>query len=659
MICPICGTKNKEDAVRCSKCNLILVPNKVREKMEAAAKTENIKKASSYAVPHSLSDGRYLIVKKLGAGGMSRVLLARDKKMDCYVVIKELLSFFEFDDLNEADYLEKRFMSEAKLLYRLDDKGLPKVMDYFAEQERLYFVMQFIDGQTLADYVAKKENNQISLEECFKWMKDIIDILIYLHNQNPPILHRDVKPHNIMLDKTGKIFLVDFGIAREVKGSSSTGTSVGTYGYASPEHFTGKYEISSDLYCLGATFHMLLSGEDPRERPPFKFYPLSNYRNDIPPRLEEIFDRMVEMDTKKRYQNAKALKTDLISFITEYYGKDITGSSELEIAEIAAASRRAKKARAEAAAAVKDEDEDYEEEENDDDDDDEADVDSPTDVIKAGSEEEKKHIESGLMKSKKTRSSRKAGLFKSRKGKKKKNTEDSDDEIIVGDRVSNGRSSTGKTTATLESKPISSIRKRKNSLISIILTVIFGLIFLVGISYFLFVRVLKLDLPILNIGRERYSITVVSRSEKLIFQIKNEIGNQYEYKTTRKTNFQKKKHGFRVVQKFNTEEAAKNYASYLQKKGQPANVVKDAPDEIYVQIGGIYSNESEAGRQAKYASGIMKTGFDVQDNFLKFPYTTFKLEFSGIANKKEAEELKLKLENLKPDEVKMNKYILD
>lgn len=653
MICPICGTKNKEDAVRCSKCNLILVPNKVREKMEAAAKTENVKKASSYAVPHSLSDGRYLIVKKLGAGGMSRVLLARDKKMDCYVVIKELLPFFEFDDLNEADYLENRFMCEAKLLYRLDDKGLPKVMDYFAEQERLYFVMQFIDGQTLADYVAKKENNQISLEECFKWMKDIIDILIYLHNQNPPILHRDVKPHNIMLDKTGKIFLVDFGIAREVKGTSSTGTSVGTYGYASPEHFTGKYEISSDLYCLGATFHMLLSGEDPRERPPFKFYPLSNYRNDIPPRLEEIFDRMVEMDTKKRYQTTKALKADLISFITEYYGKDITGSSELEIAEIAAASRRAKKARADAAEAAEEEDDEEDEEEDED-------VDSPTDVIKAGAEGETKQVETGLMKGKKARSSKKAGLFKSRKGKKRKKTDDSDEEeIIVGDRVSDGESSVGKSTASMERKPVSSIKKRKSSVLSIVLTVVFGLIFLVGISYFLFVRVLKLDLPIFNIGKERYSITVSSKSNKVIFQIKNEIGNQYEFKTTQERNFLKKKRGFRVVQKFNTDEAAKNYAAYLQKKEQPANVIKDSPDEIYVQIGGIYSSSSEAARQARYASSIMKTKFDVQDNYLKLPYTTYKLEFSGIANKKDAEELKARLESLKPDEVIMNKYIMD
>ena len=654
MICPICGTKNKEDAVRCSKCNLILVPNKVREKMEAAAKTENVKKASSYAVPHSLSDGRYLIVKKLGAGGMSRVLLARDKKMDCYVVIKELLPFFEFDDLNEADYLENRFMCEAKLLYRLDDKGLPKVMDYFAEQERLYFVMQFIDGQTLADYVAKKENNQISLEECFKWMKDIIDILIYLHNQNPPILHRDVKPHNIMLDKTGKIFLVDFGIAREVKGTSSTGTSVGTYGYASPEHFTGKYEISSDLYCLGATFHMLLSGEDPRERPPFKFYPLSNYRDDIPPRLEEIFDRMVEMDTKKRYQTTKALKADLISFITEYYGKDITGSSELEIAEIAAASRRARKARAEAAA-EEENDDDY-----DDDDDDEEEVDSPTDVIKAGTEGEPKRVEAGLMKGKKSKSSQKAGLFKSRKGKKRKKTNDSEgDEIIVGGRNSNGETSVGKSTATMERKPVSSIKKKKSSVLSIALTVVFGLIFLVGISYVLFVRVLKLDLPIFNIGKERYSVSISSRSEKVIFQIKKEIGNQYQYKTTKERNFIKKKSGFRVVQKFNTEKAARTYAEYLQKKDQPANVVKDSPDEIYVQIGGIYSNSNEAARQAKYASGIMKTRFEVQDNFLKLPYTTYRLEFSGIANKKDAEELKARLETQKPDEVVINKYILD
>ena len=654
MICPICGTKNKEDAVRCSKCNLILVPNKVREKMEAAARTENIKKASSYAVPHSLSDGRYLIVKKLGAGGMSRVLLARDKKMDCYVVIKELLPFFEFDDIDEADYLENRFMSEAKLLYRLDNKGLPKVMDYFGEQERLYFVMQFIDGDTLADIAQQREENQITLEEGFKWMKDIIDVLIYLHNQNPPILHRDIKPHNIMLDKTGKIFLVDFGIAREVKGQVQTGTSVGTYGYASPEHFTGKYEISSDLYCLGATFHMLLSGEDPRERPPFKFYPLSNYRDDIPERLDEIFERMVEMDSKKRYQTAKALKVDLVSFITEYYGKDITGSSELELAEIqaATAARKASKARGD-------------------------DVDNPTDVIKGEEDESTKRVSSGFLRGKKARSKTKekaqagvgansrAGLFKSRKSKKKKKTTKiaDDNEIVVGARGSGDGSpgtSTGKTTNMMDRKPVSSIKKKSTPLPMIILYSVLAIVFILGISYFLFVHVLKMKNPITALVKRRYAISVISKSNTVIYQMKKIIGDKYEYKTSVEQKSLKKKHGFRVVQKFSSKRAADQYKIYLRKKNQPAKVVEgDSPDEFYVQIGNIYSNSNDAAKKVKLISKIMPTKFVVQDNYRKIPYSTYRLYITGIEKKTDAEELKAKLEELKPDKIDMLEYESD
>jgi len=626
MICPICGTKNKEEEVRCTKCGLILVPGKVRRKREEEEKSGQKKKVSAFSVRASLSKGRYQIEKKLGSGGMSRVLLARDKKMDCYVVVKELLPYFEFSDMKEADYLEKRFMQEAKLLYRLDHKGLPKVMDYFAEGERLYFIMQFIDGETLANIVFNRPAKIIELEEGLKWMKDIIDILIYLHNQEPPVIHRDIKPHNIMLDKKGKIYLVDFGIAREVKGSAQTGTSVGTFGYASPEHFTGKFLISSDMYSLGATFHMLMSGEDPRERPPFKFTPLSNYRNDIPDRLEEIFSRMLQMDPKKRFQTAKALKVDLLSFIDEYYGKDASGSSDLELKKVDRPKIRKKK-RIEKKASEE----------------------MTTDLAaeETGELEKSKPETKVLEEAKLEKNKKKSRLFAPRSRVLRKKDEEAADKEEA--------KAAKEARAVMVGKQKVFRRPRKISIIAVLFGSIVGLAVLLGIAYFLFVHILKMPLPIPMAKKSIYSLKASSSSEKVIYEMKKAIGDQYKFKTDKKKSYKKRKNGYRAVQKFNNIKSAKKLAVYLGKKGIPAKVVKDPEMGILLQVGGIYSNKNEARRIASRAQRIVKTSFEVTENYIWTQYTTYVLIVSGIPGKKKARDLEASLSEFKAQRILIKK----
>lgn len=149
-------------------------------------------------------------------------------------------------------------------------------------------------------------------------MEKLLDILEYLHNSNPPILHRDIKPANIMLDSKNNLYLVDFGVSKTIEAETSTHTRVGTIGYASPEHFTGKFLLSSDIYSLGATFHYLLSGESPFERPPFDFLPFKYYRDDIPLSLEMIIEKMLQKEPEFRFERVEQLRRSFNLFVGRY-----------------------------------------------------------------------------------------------------------------------------------------------------------------------------------------------------------------------------------------------------------------------------------------------------------------------------------------------------
>lgn len=311
MICPDCGHNNSDRATFCVICgaqlaggdSVFVAPGKDKEETPGlAAKT--------------LRDGRYDILKVLGEGGMGRVYLSKDTKMDYVIVIKEMLPYFMTPA--EKEYIEKRFKEEAKLLFRLDYHGLPKVIDFFSDRGNLYIVMQFVEGDNLQVIADKRPDSKISIDECLFWMDEMLDIVGYLHNQNPPIIHRDIKPKNIMLNNRGEIYLVDFGLARTIGMHTKTGTSVGTYGYSSPEHYSGKFELSSDIFSIGATFHHLLSGDDPQCRDTFDYPPLKKYIEGFPQKLQDIFDKMLAMRKSQRFQRVEFARQALDIFKKEY-----------------------------------------------------------------------------------------------------------------------------------------------------------------------------------------------------------------------------------------------------------------------------------------------------------------------------------------------------
>ena len=256
----------------------------------------------------TLQNGRYLLKGELGAGGMGKIYLATDIRMDSEVVIKEMLPVAATKE--EKEYFEKRFQEEAKLLFTLKHFGLPRVTDYFEESDNLYIAMEYIEGKNLEMVVRERNDRRITTEEFKAWMSKTIEILKYLHSQDPPVIHRDIKPSNIMLTPKGEIILVDFGVARTAGIQTKTKTSVGTFGFASPEHFSGRYALSSDIYSLGATFHYLLTGDNPQEREAFDYPPISKYRDDFPANLQAVLKKMLEMQRKNRYQDVDELERD-------------------------------------------------------------------------------------------------------------------------------------------------------------------------------------------------------------------------------------------------------------------------------------------------------------------------------------------------------------
>ncbi|MCE1247342.1 MAG: protein kinase [Firmicutes bacterium] len=312
MICPDCGHKNRDNATFCVICGAQLS----HADAFRATPLDEIRPQKKEEDLGSLRDGRYKILKKLGEGGMGRIYLTRDAKMDYLVVIKELLPIFVTQA--ERDYVEKRFTEEAKILFRLDYRGLPKVIDYFQDKGNMYIVMQYIEGENLAVEVKTRENKRINVEECIRWMSDLLEILKYLHNQNPPIIHRDIKPKNIMLNNRNELFLVDFGLARTIGMHTHTGTSVGTYGYSSPEHYSGKFELSSDLFSIGATFHHLLSADDPQNRDTFDYPRLKKYIPDFPDEFQHIFDKLLDVRKSQRFQRVEFVQEALVAFKKHY-----------------------------------------------------------------------------------------------------------------------------------------------------------------------------------------------------------------------------------------------------------------------------------------------------------------------------------------------------
>ena len=192
----------------------------------------------------------------MASGGMGAVYLARDRNLgDAPRAVKEMVEAH----LDPAQH-EKAigdFKRESLLLTSLEHPSIPTIYDYFYDgaSGRFYLVMKYISGGDLASRLRSSTGGRLDEKTVTDWGMQVADVLDYLHTRPKPIIYRDLKPANLMIDgNSGRVLLIDFGIARWVAKQETKGvTAVGTMGYAPPELFSGRVEPRSDIYSLGAT----------------------------------------------------------------------------------------------------------------------------------------------------------------------------------------------------------------------------------------------------------------------------------------------------------------------------------------------------------------------------------------------------------------------
>jgi len=255
---------------------------------------------------------RYRVVRKLGGGGMGDVYLAYDVRLaDKPCALKQLIPD-PYMAPEERAQIAEQFHQEAAILAHLHHNNLPEVYDYFEEDQRFYLVMEYVQGETLAEQVLHASDG-LPQEQVLACAYQLCDVLDYLHNQTPPVVFRDLKPGNVMLTADGTVKLIDFGIARLFDPSKKTDTlKMGTAGYAPPEQYAGQGQTSplSDIYSLGVTLHELMTGDDPTVHP-FVFTPPRRLRPDIPPHLSDTIMRAVSLAPEARFPSALIMKTAL------------------------------------------------------------------------------------------------------------------------------------------------------------------------------------------------------------------------------------------------------------------------------------------------------------------------------------------------------------
>jgi eukaryotic-like serine/threonine-protein kinase len=321
--CNECGASNPSQATYCFACNNALLTPALSplSHVQAASINATVLEGKSIGPlsPSYLLHSRYTIVSQVGTGGFGAVYKAKDTLFSHRLVaIKEMNQ----DSLSSRELAEATavFEREALLLSDLIHPNLPRIHDHFSEHGRSYVVMDYIAGDTLEDYL-DKVIQRLPIEMVLVIGIQLAMVLDYLHNHQPPIIFRDVKPANIMCTTDNHVYLIDFGIARHFKpGKTKDTIPLGSKGYAAPEQY-GKAQSTpqTDIYGLGATLHELLTGDDPSLNL-FHFKPVPAGKRDklpIASQLSALLKQMVEMDMSKRPASMDIVKQELQNLLAQ------------------------------------------------------------------------------------------------------------------------------------------------------------------------------------------------------------------------------------------------------------------------------------------------------------------------------------------------------
>lgn len=306
--CPACGAAYFiADSKTCGACGASLkttVPLDEDETVYPALRLAHHLQANQ------LFKERYRIVRQVGVGGFGAVYEAEDTRQSRRVAIKEIgLAGLSSQQAIEAT---GSFNREVQLLSSLRHSGIPRMYEQLTDPENWYLVMDFIEGETLEEMLTRADGGCLPLDQALRIGEQICDVLAYLHSRQPVIIFRDLKPANIMLTPQNKLYLIDFGVARQYKPGKRRDTiAFGSPGYAAPEQY-GKAQTTpqADIYSLGALLHQMLSGHDPSLNP-FHFQSLFTWNRALPARLEKLVAQMLEMDRDQRPESANEVRQTL------------------------------------------------------------------------------------------------------------------------------------------------------------------------------------------------------------------------------------------------------------------------------------------------------------------------------------------------------------
>jgi serine/threonine protein kinase len=272
-------------------------------------------------------------MQTIGQGGMAAVYQARDTRKGSLCAIKEMsLSTVTPDERPQAI---QNFLAEAKILSRLNHANLPVFTDFFTEDARHFLVMEYIDGSTLEELL-ERNGHPFSERRVLGWARQLCDVLEYLHSQQPPVIFRDMKPGNVMLSRTGRIKLIDFGIARLFRSSGAQDTQLlGTPGFAPPEQYgSAQTDERSDIYSLAMTLYQLMTCSISE-----KGFGLTEVHTKFPhisPPVARALEKATSMRVEDRYESIVVFRRALLGIDTFRFENGGEATTPEELAELCA-----------------------------------------------------------------------------------------------------------------------------------------------------------------------------------------------------------------------------------------------------------------------------------------------------------------------------------
>lgn len=249
-------------------------------------------------------NGRYEILKVLHAKGMSAVYLITDNSLHKQWCLKEIKKSDAGRDNVEYDAL----LQEANIMKGLNHSSIPRITSIEEDGDSLFIIMDYVDGMSIKSWLTKK--GKIDQDIVVVWMKQITQVMIYLHNRRNPIFYRDMKPDNVMIQSDGNIKVLDFGISMVLTESDTViERALGTKGYAAPEQSKrgNICDLRSDIYAMGKTMYYMLTGINPSQVPKDKLKPIREIDSSISIGLEKIVNTCTQENPNNRYQSCEEL----------------------------------------------------------------------------------------------------------------------------------------------------------------------------------------------------------------------------------------------------------------------------------------------------------------------------------------------------------------